>query len=161
MGSDGRQGLQAVCLAVCFNVRRLRLSRPTTAPSLTLRRFSQRRLEIICAWIGVIDEDDCNKVNTGLVWRHSKKAPGTMFRNIKPDTILPKRILIRIKPLKILVLGIIHRSVLLMAEDDSLARATFSRPFAALRTFGLLFITLIQEKRISSAVTRQMHKAYI
>lgn len=59
----------------------------------------------------------------------------TMFGNIQPHTILIKGVLIRIEPVETpaTIRGVpVHRRVLLMAENYSFARTTFSATFATL-----------------------------
>lgn len=59
----------------------------------------------------------------------------TMFGNIQPHTVLIKGVLIRIEPVETppTIRGVpVHRRVLLMAENYSFARTTFSATFATL-----------------------------
>lgn len=71
----------------------------------------------------------------------------TMFWDIQPYTILIKSVLIRIEafqraaPTGRIIRVLIHRGILLMAENDPFAGAAFSAAFATLRTLGLLLIT--------------------
>ena len=101
-----------------------------------------------------------------------------MLRNVQPNAILVKSILIRIKPLQvpattprrlfiiatttittaitttgtgtdtgsdagIITTLTVHRSILLMPEDDTFAGSTLPIPFATLRTLRFLLVTLI------------------
>lgn len=69
-----------------------------------------------------------------------------MFRDIQPDTILVKRVLVRVETLQIpaafcLLLAIVHRRILLMAKNNALAGPTFSATFATLGADWFLFVT--------------------
>ena len=76
----------------------------------------------------------------------SSMSGRTVLGDIQPDAILLERVFIRIETLEIAtVLGrapgsIVHRSVLLVAEYDALARATLSISFPTLRALGFLFV---------------------
>lgn len=70
-----------------------------------------------------------------------------MFRDIQPYTIFIKSVLVRVETFQRapstggIIRVLIHRGILLMAENDPFAGAAFSAAFATLRTLGLLLIT--------------------
>lgn len=69
-----------------------------------------------------------------------------MFGDIEPDAIVTEGVLVRVKALEVTgATGragrlLIHRGILLMAEDDGLTRSTFPGTFAALGALGFLFV---------------------
>jgi hypothetical protein len=69
-----------------------------------------------------------------------------MFRNIQPYAIFIEGVFVRVEPFQCPSTGgviaiLIHRGILLMAENDPFTRAAFPAAFATLRTLGLLLIT--------------------
>lgn len=70
-----------------------------------------------------------------------------MLWDVEPDTVLVKGILIRVEPLQSATAGsgiaqvLVHRGILLMAENDPLAGATNPAAFTTLRAFGFLLVT--------------------
>jgi hypothetical protein len=68
----------------------------------------------------------------------------TVFRDLQPDVVFSKAVLVGIEPLQSGPSGVfsvlIHRRILLMAEDDAFAGATLPRRFAALGALWLLLV---------------------
>lgn len=82
---------------------------------------------------------------------------GTILRDVEPDTVAIKGILIGVKGIEIAPICRVHGRVLLMAKDDSIARSTFSLGLAALTTDWLLFVAFELAAAASQASSPRSH----
>lgn len=117
-------------------------------------------LKVFGVGVGVVHKDHYHEFifRTSSAACLSKQTPGrgrggreglihTVLRNFKPYTVLVESVLIRIKPLQLpstlwcLLFAIIHRCILLVAKDNSLARPTFATALATLGADWSLFVT--------------------
>lgn len=86
-----------------------------------------------------------------------------MLRDIQPDTVFVEGVLVGVEPLQIppitgrLSRILVHRCILLVAENDAVAGPTFSPALAALGTLGFLLVACHAVSEVQEMQLGRLH----